>query len=119
MLKFFTVGAGLFLLFASASCTSEKVTPTPVECTDSIHFTHDVLPILTNKCGVAGCHDSDPNNSTGDFTSYTDVKIKADAGLIRNRLLVVKDMPPAGNASPTELELQKINCWLKQGAKNN
>jgi hypothetical protein len=98
------------------SCTFEKGEAPSLGCS-IMSYTTDIQPIIMAKCATAGCHIA--GASQGDFTVFTEFKAKADGGLVKNRVFVTKDMPPAGSPPLTEDELRKLNCWLEQGAQNN
>ncbi|HOY94796.1 MAG TPA: hypothetical protein PK509_03595 [Catalimonadaceae bacterium] len=117
----------LLLLACSCSYDSrEKDDPTPVADT-TIHYGVTIKPIITMYCtgtGAQRCHVSNSNQgSPGDFTTYTDLKAKVDAGLIKSR--VFDDgggMPPAYSEGPKALtadDLAKFKMWVKQGAPEN
>jgi uncharacterized membrane protein len=104
----------LLLIFVGAGCTNEKAIPTP--CTGTISYSNDIKQIIDNNCVT--CHSA--GNTDGDFTTYEGLKLKAESGSLKNRVVVQKNMPPAGSDSAmTSLNIQKINCWLLQGAPNN
>ncbi|HEY0030733.1 MAG TPA: cytochrome c [Bacteroidia bacterium] len=110
----------LLIIFISsllmASCTFEKAQPLPVGCTTTIFYATDIQPMINSKC--VSCHTAG-GTGTGDFTSYTGLKAKAESGSLNTRVFVLKDMPPAGNPQLTEDELSKLKCWIEQGAPNN
>lgn len=83
---------------------------------DSISFATHIEPIFTTSCAVSsGCHGS--GTGLSEFTSYANIKTAVDAGTIKDRVLVRKDMPPGGSLS--DQKLQFIQCWLDAGAPNN
>lgn len=119
LLALFFTSLGLFLLSA---CTKD-VGPNPdlvIQTTnkcDSVSFTLNIKPIITNYCATSGCHvlgAQSPN-----FSDDNEVKSQADGGRIKARLIDQNDMPPAGNASPTSEEISLIKCWLDAGAPLN
>jgi hypothetical protein len=109
------------------SCTKD-VAPLPgvnKNLCDSlkVKYSTDIAPIIQAKCSISGCHV--PHGlGNGDFTSYAGVSLKADAplgnGSLRKRIVNGESPPmPANPPYPTTLEIQKIDCWLKNGAPNN
>lgn len=111
----------IFLLFVFASvfifsCTSNKEQALPVGCTSAIFYAVDIKPIIDSKC--VSCH-FNGGSGTGDFTVFSELKSKADNGSFKNRVFVLKDMPPALSPVLSADELTKLNCWLEQGAPNN
>jgi hypothetical protein len=110
------------LLFAICSmgvisCTNDKGEAPTLGCTP-MSYTADIMPIVTAKCATTGCHVSG-GTGTGDFTTYAGFKAKVDGGQLNNRLYIAKDMPPGGSPQLSQEELDKIKCWMEQGAQNN
>jgi len=101
-------------LFFITACEYEKLQPFGVGCDSEVSCKNEVMPIINARC--VSCHFAGSGQS--DFTSWPGLKAAADNGSIYNRTAVIKDMPLGGPAL-TDDELKKIDCWLKQGAKNN
>ena len=123
--KVFRKGFTCFIifLFVLNSCTKDKTSP-PVahDFCDSVtvKFQSDILPVMNTYCTFSGCHGA--GSGMGDFTNYSGVKSVIDNGQFENRVLNLKDMPPAYSPGPTSInsdDLQKIECWIKDGAQNN
>lgn len=76
--------------------------------TSAVTYAAYVKPLLDAKCG-ASCHPG--------YMNYAGLKVVLDNGNFNNRVLVKKDMPPAGPLSPTDLA--KLKRWLDAGAPNN
>lgn len=105
------------LMFA-ASCTYEKA-ELPVkstECDSVVSYSEDIAPLVTNYC--INCHIAGGIGS-GDFTDYNVLKQKADNGMLKFRIVDLKDMPQAGAPTITEEQRAMIHCWIKQGAPQN
>ena len=90
-------------------------------------FNADILPILTNRCAIAGCHVAGGPYGV-DFRTYDSVIKGGDAGAIviaadAMESEVVKQivegrMPP--NGPPLEAaQTQLIIDWINEGAENN
>ena len=80
----------------------------------NISLSADIRPILTTNCTTtSGCHG--PGNSGRDWTKYSDLKAKA--GDIKNRTMS-RSMPIGGFVLTTQ-EIQKIACWVDDGANDN
>jgi hypothetical protein len=99
------------------SCTKDKVggnSPFPeVTCSDTISFSNDVLPIIQNNC--TGCHD----NSNGyTFTNHQNISDSYAAIVGSMKGVGYQLMPQGGPALPDSV-IQKIQCWVNQGMKNN
>lgn len=86
-------------------------------CDSVVSYSTNIAPIITAKCAIPGCHDAGAFD--GDYTTYSDLKIRADDGRLKNSVVVLKSMPKAGYTALTELEISEINCWIEQGALNN
>jgi uncharacterized membrane protein len=86
-----------------------------VSCsTINAKFNADVLPIITNNCATAGCHNT---TAVGGVVLQTYDQIYAKVARIKQRTLVDKTMPPNGALTPSELNI--IQCWIDAGAPNN
>ncbi len=110
----YSLVAGLFLSFIG--CTKDKVgfggTP---NCTDTISFNQEVLPIIQAHC--SGCHGS--GNGTGyTLEDYSSVSTNASAVLGSMKGNGYQLMPIGGPGLPDSV-IQKVECWMLQGKKNN
>ncbi len=117
----------LILVLCIFSCTKDKgkVSAKSKSMCDGLNvkFSTDINPIIQSKCAIPGCHGS--GSSYGDFETnpHMGVSVKADAplgnGSFRKRVIEGDPsfMPTSGPLS--DLELEKIDCWLKAGAPNN
>jgi len=110
-----------------SSCTydkSDEPQPEVPEVCDTLNVSYstDIMPIIMFNCAISfGCHVSG-GSAPGDFMSYADLKAKADNGTLKNRVVVSKNMPPTYSEGPTALadsSIQKIDCWIKDGALKN
>jgi hypothetical protein len=89
-------------------------------------FSRDILPVLTSKCGTAGCHDQITHEAGYVFTSYSSAMTAIAPGNPGNSKLyeVIKfasgeeKMPPAGSALLTIAEIDSIRNWISYGALN-
>jgi hypothetical protein len=104
------------ILTFTISCKKDK-TFEP-QCTEEISFSVDVQPIIMNSCATTGCH-SGPNASNNmNFTSYENV--------FEHRILIGRSVRgesgvtqmPIGPALSAD-QINKISCWIEQGAQNN
>jgi mono/diheme cytochrome c family protein len=101
------------------SCTYDKgAIPVKAtdECDSTVSYATDIAPIMTDYC--ISCHTAG-GSGTGDFTTYTELKQKADNGSLKNRVLDLKDMPQPGSPMISDDQRKKIGCWIKQGAPDN
>jgi len=120
--KFKYIIAGSMMLFivdmTISACTKDKVQPGPIDstCADTISFANDILPIMENNC--TSCHNA--SNAGGyDLTNYAGVT--QNTGKLYGSMVQdgsAESMPKGGNKIADSL-LQKVYCWVNQGAKNN
>jgi hypothetical protein len=103
------------------ACTYDKreiVTPNkPGGCdTSKLSYCSTIKTIIDNNCNTSGCH-VPGGGGTGDLTTYVGVKAKVDDQTLKQRVIIIMDMPPAGPLSANEI--QKINNWITAGAPEN
>ena len=98
-----------------SSCTRDK--GSPITC-ESLNVTYavDIKPIILIYCATPKCHVTN-GLGKGDYTQYNVVKFTVDAGFFQKRVIVDRDMPPAVLLHDTLI--QKIKCWLNDGAPDN
>lgn len=121
--KFRYILAGSVLLLivylTITACTKDKVQPAPIDatCTDTISFANDILPIMENNC--TSCHDA--NNPSGgyDLSNYAGVTQNTGKVLGSIRQDGSASSMPQGSDKIADSLIQKVNCWINQGAKNN
>jgi hypothetical protein len=106
-----------FIYLLVASCSKDKVVDgipyADVICSDTISFNNDVLPIIQNNC--TGCHD----NSNGyTFTNHQNISANYQVIVGSMQANGYQLMPQGGLALPDSV-IQKIQCWVNQGRKNN
>jgi len=81
--------------------------------TTGISYSADITPIFIANCNFSGCHGA---GATGrDWTKFSDVKVKSID--IKNRTSA-RTMPIGGNTLTND-EIQKIACWVDDGATEN
>ncbi len=95
--------------------------PGPDACeTLDVKYSTDIVPIMEATCAIEGCHVD--GFATGDYTMYEEIKQRVDGGAFMTRVVEEKTMPPENTTGPetlTDEELDKIQCWLDDGAPNN
>jgi hypothetical protein len=107
----------VLLLF---SCTNAKG-PIPEaaatnDCDTANLYSGNIELIINTNCAISGCHDA---SSGMDMSNYNGVKLYADNGFLKDRVLVKKNMPTSPVDPLTASQLNKINCWLEHGAPKN
>lgn len=77
-------------------------------------FSANVLPLMTTKCAIPGCHD---NSASGGrvFQNYSQISAAKDR--INIRAVIQKTMPASGTLTTAEINMLK--CWIESGGLNN
>jgi uncharacterized membrane protein len=83
--------------------------------TANVKFSSFVAPIVQNKC--QGCHNSTPPL----LSNYTQIKASVQSGKFAGSINHAAGFSamPQGSAKLPTCELNKINAWIKAGARNN
>jgi len=97
----------------------------------NVSFSQYIQPVFFVKCATSGCHD-DGNRTGGlSLTSWANTTIDISVvfpGKPNNSKLIwaiegqagISPMPPIGFVRPlTPNQIQGINTWVAEGAKNN
>lgn len=103
------------ILILSASlllaCNSEKLTPICDGTTPT--YQTNVAAIIMQSCSsTSACHGYGANNQ---LISYNQIKATVDNGSFEKRVLVKQNMPKGSVL--TQDEINTIQCWLNNGAK--
>jgi hypothetical protein len=77
----------------------------------AISWQNDILPILTASCANPGCHDG---VSRRDWRNYNEVKTYAQA--IKSK---TRDRSMPFDKTLPDDQIEKISCWVDDGALNN
>ena len=82
----------------------------------STSYTLDIMPIFTAKCNFTGCH----GTGTGrrDYTKFDNVKADAAEIKIRTANGTMPKNPKPGGSLSTD-QINRIACWVDEGANNN
>lgn len=106
----------MLLVQGLSSCAKDKVSiVVPPNCPDTISFNVHILPLIQSNC--TGCHNA--GNGTGyTLTNHSNISASADAILGSMHGNGYQLMPQGGPALPDSL-IQKVECWIYQGKKNN
>ncbi|HYV91910.1 MAG TPA: hypothetical protein VE978_09005 [Chitinophagales bacterium] len=97
------------------SCENKKAWPTPADQCDFISYSVHVVPIISRHCAIAGCHVA--GFPPGNFTTYEGVHAQIENGFFQLKVLEQRSMPPSDSLN--EEELETLQCWVDQGAKDN
>ena len=125
--------SGFALLMLLSGCTPDKVsTNCPGNC-PTISFKTDIIPIFTANCATAGCHNVATGvndhlaldsadayaSSTQAGTGYV-VPGKPTSSILLGQLYAgVPNHMPNNGQQLDACDIQKISCWIQQGALNN
>lgn len=103
------------ILFTSNSCKKQDDdTPITEECpSETPTYNGQIKDIINNNCALAGCHGD--GTSPGIFTSYDGMKMWIDGGLIKQKAIDEKSMPPSP-ATLSSANYNLLRCWLEGGA---
>ncbi len=107
---------GMLLLPGCYYDVEEELYPPDPACeTTALSYTANIKQLIDTNCAISGCHVAGTGRVS--FTAYAGVKQVADNGLMRQKVLVEKTMPPGGPLP--DCELRQIDAWLKAGAPEN
>lgn len=103
------------------SCTRDRIMAVEGECLEEITYDEHMRPLINGTCAYNGCHLG--GAAPGDYSDYEGIARYIDGGLIENRVLIARNMPPS-NASQgpsvlTEEELELFKCWIQAGYPEN
>jgi hypothetical protein len=126
---FFSVKHIIFFLsivfiFLYSSCLKDKgelyVSPS-CDTTDT-KYNNAIKDIISSTCATQNCH-VNGGIAPGDFTLYSEVKMKVDDnGKLNDRVFVntSSPMPPTyADKQLSDCEKLKLRRWLDNGAQNN
>jgi hypothetical protein len=122
-IKLLTIGILTSVLFVNCEKKVGKTTPLPAPAAanfcDSITYNKHIKPIIINNCAKSGCHVS--GFYKGDFTIFTELKVKVDNNLFKLRVFdsPTNPMPPTASGTLAQAQLDSIKCWLDKGALND
>jgi hypothetical protein len=106
----FITGISLFLF----GCSKEKAKPKDQEpVVTTVTYKNSIEAILTTFC--YNCHSPSRTyhySGAGDLHTYDELVKRVENGTLKDRVLVKKNMPPAGFAAPNEAELKQLQTWL-------
>lgn len=90
--------------------------PVSVNSCDTITYNKHIKAFATKYC--ISCHVVGGSGGS-DLSLYDNLKSRATSGILKERVLKSSPsiMPPAGNPAPSPAELNLIQCWIDNGAK--
>jgi hypothetical protein len=89
-------------------------TNTNLEIHSGLSLALDIKPIIETNCAISGCH---IGSGLPDFRNSA--TIIANASNIASKTNDKTMPPPGSGGSLTDAEIQKITCWVQDGALNN
>lgn len=137
-LPYLAISAVVFaLIFACKSDTEPD--PDPIDpgvhtiseaCDqDSVYFVNDIRPILISYCATSGCHD--PISAEGELIAVNYNSLLNSDKIVRGNPIESTlyqritsgspdlQMPPPGEVALNAGQINLIETWISQGAKNN
>ena len=122
----------IFIISGLSACyydNLEELHPQIAPCTvpDTVSYTNDIAPIMTNSCGATdmGCHNTSGATSGYGLNSHLELTTTVDN---TEFLKVIKHdpsinsskwMPKGSSAKIDDCSIQKIENWINQGMQNN
>jgi hypothetical protein len=100
----------------NAPATTTTTTGGTVNMCDTITYTRHIKPIIDADC--LHCHNNNFQQGLTNLSTYSLLKIKAEAGRIKARVIDGKPsyMPQDKGKLPAA-KLDLISCWLSNGMK--
>lgn len=104
----------------TTTTTGTTTTGTTVDECDTITFAKHIKPLVDANCGTAtGCHTGSAPSGGVLLTTYDEVKGRAQANAIKNRVFDENPsiMPPAPSTPLTAAQKKLLSCWINKGYK--
>ncbi len=106
------------LLFLAFACNKDKLPPPqPSDCAPIPVYEGQIKEIIDFNCSFAGCHDGS-SDAPGDFTTYGGMLSRLNNGDIRERSIVIQDMPELPFSMSQE-HFDSLKCWIDNGFPKN
>lgn len=122
--KIVYLGIGILNLALLNACGTSKKAETasaPLDCNSvkEISYKTDILPILEPNCASNGCHNDKSRKHNISVLNLEDVKKAATKGELLGTIKHEKGYPKMPMFKPKLKveEIQKIECWVKNGMK--
>ncbi len=118
MNRFLILLSSVIFLFAVSCSKDDEPDPDPtapaIDCTpyEGVTYTEEIEPLMSGSCALSNCHGGD-NPSLPKFTTYEEVF--AGRAAIKDRV-VAKTMPPSGQPSLSQDNINILRCWVESGA---
>ena len=126
------VGICIIVIACLSSCTKDTAVYSPCPgCPSNISFSAAIIPIFASNCSSVGCHNTSTHAGSVDLDSaYAYAAItkpgtgyvvagNADYSLVYSELLPGNSLHMPISSQLDACDIQKIQCWINQGALNN
>ncbi len=112
---------GLAFIYACQTIKKTDVVTAVLDCNTvkEISYKTDILPILEPNCASSGCHNDKSRKQNISVLNLNDVKKAASNGVLLGTIKHEKGYPkmPLFKPKLKDEEIQKIECWVKNGMK--
>jgi hypothetical protein len=112
----FALTSFLFLILSFSSCKTESVV---YDCTAiAPTYTAEIKSIMDAECAYSGCHDAATSASGINLSTYSTVAAESSRDRFMGSMEHESsyDNMPEGEAKLSTANLQKIYCWIQNGA---
>lgn len=112
---------GFILLISACKYDNEEDLYSSSNCeTDDMSYVEDITPILTNYRCIS-CHNTTSPGGSVDLDSYDEVKIYVDNGRLLGSIKHSDGFSamPQFSSQMAQCDIDKIEAWIYDGAKNN
>jgi hypothetical protein len=128
-----TIQVACILIVMIAACTKDKAPAVSCQsCPVNVSFTKDIIPILATNCAIGNCHTGSASGalsiSYDSAVAYTQATARGryilpgnpNASLFYSQLLAgANNHMPFNGRQLDPCTIQKIYCWIEQGALDN
>ncbi|MFN4234791.1 MAG: hypothetical protein ACK4IK_08300 [Bacteroidia bacterium] len=123
--KIMYVGISLLsfsIFYACGTSKKTEVVSAPIDCSsvNELSYKNDILPILEPNCASSGCHNDKSRKHNISVLNIEDVKNAATKGELLGTIKHEKGYPKMPMFKPKlkNEDIQKIECWVKNGMKD-
>ena len=103
-----------FIFILINACTTDKLPePSTDGCDSTLTYNNQIQDIIDGSCAIPGCHTSD-GLAPGNYETYASTLSNLESGLIKTRVVDLRDMPIAPGEISDE-NFEKLKCWLELG----
>lgn len=96
----------------AVACERNNLEQSLADCEYEVSYIKSIAPLFELRCSNTNCHNS--QSTIGNFRLYDEIKLRVNNGKIKHYVFDLGLMPPDEPLS--EMELNKIKCWIDQGA---